>query len=1530
MWISVIGQNILYTPTPKPESTPKLKESTPEPSPQIKRSTEPRTEKDKKEKDVKKRAATLLSRWQRGELSNFDYLMSLNAMAGRRRGDSQYHPILPWVIDFTSATGNWRDLKLTKYRINKGDQMLDFTFNSPQNPHHITEPLSETTYYIYLARRTSVPLLKQHVRSHYEPREYPLSIARMYEWTPDECIPEFYDDETVFKSVHEDMGDLELPTSWVTDPAEFIRLHRAALESGHVSRRLHHWIDLIFGYKLTGEAAIQSKNVMLVRDADRTMPSRYGFVQLFKDPHPQRFSSSMVPLPMSSPNRGRPMDLAFYENSVKFASKYFLRSQYHALPLMPDRAKNDQNEFYADDMFAMGCLLAELYNQQPLFNTRTLQHYLQHYDGANRFQLVPQLQSIPQPARSIVETLIDPKSNRGKKVLSLRDSKLLFPSYFKYAYWFLSTFYTLPTYGERYRFVVKHIDATQEPDEEEDEQTEKKTKKVEFKKGPDDMIDDKEDMGISVGTLISMPYEGLELVLPHVLQMFLRAQRRHHGQGADTDFRHITMWRYGLKVLKTIFKHNADDAQLYSKLRRCDTVKKIVRNKILDLYIEAERCSHSAKDPDDIELIESFNEQLLSYPFVSFVFQVVMSENEIVQKVRDKDRQKMFLEQVVPFLVEALFSEGPEKAQIAATTLCKLAQDDFGIILAMRHVIDPLLARVSRIVQSQLRVNQQQRQHRERNKLSVKALLNLGIALGPSTLLSHYVNKLLAVILESIKERIELLDTGAEEGGTDVVTDIFDMFEYLLHRLSEHQGHQVIVECIVSNNEATINELLSMFAKIEIHHFERLAKFICHLFLNLDNLELAVRALRAMSSSLEPLLGSKFSLDESMRSLNVVRGIADSPGYENIPTPDKQDTQEKKSSTLRMLVERIKGAVTNSPHPHPHHQHTQSFNPQRSRSVDTSPTNHRSVSVQLDYSSFVVPESEFVIAIERPTKAESPEPIVKEEEAFQTRSHFIKAASMYRELCCVMGNSAMREAITNSRLFEEHLSTQRTDTQSPTGQMPPPPPLTPKPIRTPSTPDTVPPLSMNKRPPLMSPLTPTTPTTYANKIHVEKEDVTHDAARLWFTNTKWNPEDDPSFRGKLVHEFTDGADGAIRCIDRIEEDERLFVTGGRDHTGQSCIKLWNMIEGRAARTIYPYGSNMKRDITKVRFLDRNRGKRVACCDTNNLYVIEAETAKPIFTLNSSGIGYYGVLAQSDFHTARNSEYMTFDHVHSDPNMLMVSTGDATVAWYDLRVNARDLPCYEWRLWMSENERRSDLIGSSTGQHSEDTSTPFHSNSTGVTIRSLASIHPLDKHIAVGLSTGVVFLLEKRTGLILDSFQAHERPIQKIVHYPSQAGHLFTIDTKSSAIRMWNTESAPARAGNFFPITNITFSPEIENISTSNRDYGTIQSFDVHCGEEADQLFAVTSQGTLLHSKSTRFVASSDKLVAKRDSKRTKKPSIMSRLKSITDSEFKGVESTIALEPVQLGEDDKFTDLNYLPLHKLLLATTSHGRVKLYQ
>ena len=116
------------------------------------------------------------ARWCRRELSNLDYLLLLNREAGRVLGQPNNHPVLPWVCDFSSREGGLRDLTKSKFRLNKGDVALDLTFESGR--HHVTEVLSEITYYTYKSRVTHKSILCKHVRQSWVPEEYPSSIQR--------------------------------------------------------------------------------------------------------------------------------------------------------------------------------------------------------------------------------------------------------------------------------------------------------------------------------------------------------------------------------------------------------------------------------------------------------------------------------------------------------------------------------------------------------------------------------------------------------------------------------------------------------------------------------------------------------------------------------------------------------------------------------------------------------------------------------------------------------------------------------------------------------------------------------------------------------------------------------------------------------------------------------------------------------------------------------------------------------------------------------------------------------------------------------------------------------------------------------------------------------------------------------------------------------------------------------------------------------------------------------------------------------
>lgn len=48
---------------------------------------------------------------------------------------------------------------------------------------------------------------------------------------------------------------------WAPTAEDFIRLQREALESEFVSQRLHLWVDLVFGHKQRGPAAVEARNV---------------------------------------------------------------------------------------------------------------------------------------------------------------------------------------------------------------------------------------------------------------------------------------------------------------------------------------------------------------------------------------------------------------------------------------------------------------------------------------------------------------------------------------------------------------------------------------------------------------------------------------------------------------------------------------------------------------------------------------------------------------------------------------------------------------------------------------------------------------------------------------------------------------------------------------------------------------------------------------------------------------------------------------------------------------------------------------------------------------------------------------------------------------------------------------------------------------------------------------------------------------------------------------------------------------------
>uniref|UniRef100_A0ACB8G153 Neurobeachin-like protein 1 n=1 Tax=Sphaerodactylus townsendi TaxID=933632 RepID=A0ACB8G153_9SAUR len=292
------------------------------------------------------KASGLTQKWVNREISNFDYLIQLNTMAGRTYNDLAQYPVFPWILrDYTSEELDlnnpavFRELSkpigVVNERNRKAVQERYENFEDPLGNvdkfhygTHYSNAAGVMHYLIRIEPFTSLHIQLQSGRFDCADRQFH-SIPATWQALMDnpndvkELIPEFFyfpeflENQNNFnlgqlQISKEVVGDVLLP-KWAQSPEDFIYKHRKALESEYVSSHLHKWIDLIFGYKQRGPAAVEALNVFYYctyegavdldaltdekeRKAIEGMINNFGQTpcQLLKEPHPARLSAEEV------------------------------------------------------------------------------------------------------------------------------------------------------------------------------------------------------------------------------------------------------------------------------------------------------------------------------------------------------------------------------------------------------------------------------------------------------------------------------------------------------------------------------------------------------------------------------------------------------------------------------------------------------------------------------------------------------------------------------------------------------------------------------------------------------------------------------------------------------------------------------------------------------------------------------------------------------------------------------------------------------------------------------------------------------------------------------------------------------------------------------------------------------------------------------------------------------------------------------------------------------------------------------------
>jgi hypothetical protein len=268
--------------------------------------------------------------WTEGQIDNFTYLCLLNCSGGRSLSDYTQYFVFPWIVadyrrnSHPSDDGAFRDLRRPMGQLGvERARRFEAVFRDSEGQYfygtHYMH-LGVLLYYMFRLEPFCLFSFQLHRgwdhqnRLFYDVYESWMAAGFTSPADVKELIPEFYClPDFLYNSGHlplttttegRTVADVALG-QWVTNPFEFVRTKQHFLQSEFVSRNLQHWIDLIFGYKSRGEAAVEAKNLFhplcytqttdddddrdwLEKEATKTYIINFGQCcsQVFKAQHP--------------------------------------------------------------------------------------------------------------------------------------------------------------------------------------------------------------------------------------------------------------------------------------------------------------------------------------------------------------------------------------------------------------------------------------------------------------------------------------------------------------------------------------------------------------------------------------------------------------------------------------------------------------------------------------------------------------------------------------------------------------------------------------------------------------------------------------------------------------------------------------------------------------------------------------------------------------------------------------------------------------------------------------------------------------------------------------------------------------------------------------------------------------------------------------------------------------------------------------------------------------------------------------------